>query len=264
MPSFVTDNGSGGGAVAQRPGSTSGEAGAPAIGDSGTTNAVPKDASPDGAPTPPPPPAVQDPCPNLPIPGNVFNRGVVFREWSPTAVGDGSYFADQAPWRLGFNRIQGNVWIVKFRTEANTYRGRVSAYGDSSGGIAWVSDSPTDATFALQNHLVGYEVHGGGSLDFIVVKDDADANKIATDPAFASDRNTPKLRGDHCYYLGFENVASLPPSPLTTAFWSTADDCGTSTGGTSCYYLAMDLTHYLHVPTTGQIMAGNVIPGLTH
>ncbi|MBK6691537.1 MAG: hypothetical protein IPG50_04945 [Myxococcales bacterium] len=203
-----------------------------------------------------------DPCPTLPVPSTCFNRNVVYREWGPSAVGDGTYFASQAPTRLGFNRVQGNVWIVKFRTEANSYAGRVTASGDSSGGIAWISDSPCGPAFAVANRLVTFEVHGGGSLNFLVVKDAADAQKIATDPALASWRSSPKLKGDTCYYAGFQN-STHPTFPIGESAWDLTDDCGASTGGASCYYLAMDFAHYLH-PFSGGIMAGNVIAGLTH
>src|SRR2546430_11240319 len=110
-----------------------GDAAPPAM-DAGTLPDVvmPSDASPDAAPP--------DPCPALQIPQTINNRSVVYREWGPNAKGDGTYFTSQAPWRLGFNRVKDVIWVVKFRTEANTYLGKVSAYGDNSGGVAWISD----------------------------------------------------------------------------------------------------------------------------
>src|SRR5262245_52734380 len=106
-----------------------------------------------------------DPCPKLPIPSSLFGRSVVYREWGPDATGDGSYFTSPAPARLGFSRAHGVRYIVKSQVESDTYLGRVSAYGDSVGGAAWISDSPSNPAFAVANALVAYGVHGGGSLD---------------------------------------------------------------------------------------------------
>jgi hypothetical protein len=206
--------------------------------------------------------ASSDPCPTLPIPPTCFGREVMYREWGPTATGDGSYFADQAPYRLGFNRVNGRIWIVKFQLEANTYLARLSAYGDTTAGLAWISDQPCDATFAVNEKLVAWGAHGGGTLFFNVAKNDADATTLKTDPAYAAYHQNPLLRGGHCYYLAFENTAGVPPSPITPDYFTTADDCGVSGDGT-CYYLAMDFLHYLHDFTSGQVVAGNVIPGLT-
>jgi hypothetical protein len=219
--------------------------------DAGPTDAGPVDA------------AAEDPCPNLPIPTTSFNRNVMYREWSETAVGDGVYFAGQAPGRLGFNRVQHRLWLAKFRVEANTYLGRISAYGDSTGGIAWISDSPSDPSFAVQHHTLVYGTHGGGSIGFVVVENDAAATAIATNPAYALYKSMPQLRGDHCYYAGFENVETYPTTAIDTSFWSSADNCGASSGGV-CYYLAFDFSHFLHQPLTGNVMGGNVIAGLTH
>jgi hypothetical protein len=207
--------------------------------------------------------AASDPCPTLPIPPTCFGREVMYREWGPTAVGDGTYFADQAPYRLGFNRVQGRVWIVKFQVEENTYRARLSAYGDSAttSGVAWISEQPCNAQFAVDTQLLAWEVHGGGTLLFNVVKNDADANTLKNDPQYLD--ATPQLRGGHCYYLGFENLDGVPPGPITQEYLETAgDNCGANFDGT-CYYLAMDFQHYLHDITSGQVVAGNVIPGLT-
>ena len=83
--------------------------------------------------------AAFEPCPALPIPATCNGRTVVYREWGPEAKGDGAYFADQAPWRLGFNRLHGEIWIVKIALEDNSYLGTVSAYGDNVGGTAWIT-----------------------------------------------------------------------------------------------------------------------------
>lgn len=209
----------------------------------------------------PPPPV--DPCPNLPIPGVAFNRNVLYREWSLSATGDGTYFASQAPYRLGFTRVQNRIWIMKFRTEANSYRGRMSAGADSDPGLAWISNAPDDANWALKNNLVSLTPHGTAMLDFLVIKDDADANTVATNSAFAQLRGMPTLRGDHCYYFGYENVSTLPSTAIDASFWSSADECG-ATGNGTCWYLGLDVNHYLHDPGTGATIAANVIPGLTH
>ncbi len=222
--------------------------------DAGAADA-PSEASSDGA--------TVDPCPSLPIPTTCFGRDVMFRDWNATVSGDGSYFAADAPNRLGFNRVQNRIWIVKFQLEENTYRGQISAYGDSSAGIAWISDDPCDASFAVTNQLVAYGTHGGGPLGFIVVKDDADQQLIENDSNYAQYASTPQLRGGHCYYVAFENVAGFPPTPLTASYFGSAgDDCGASGDGT-CYYLAMDFGHRLHDIVSGQLISGNVIPGLT-
>jgi hypothetical protein len=204
-----------------------------------------------------------EPCPTLPIPTTCFGREVMYREWGPNATGDGTYFADQAPYRLGFNRVQNRIWIVKFQVEENTYRARLSTSGDSptTSGHTWISDQPCDAQFAIDNQLVTWGAHGGGMLLFNVVKNDADANTLKTDPKYLD--QTPQLRGGHCYYLAFENLDGVPQSAITADYIATAgDNCGANGDGT-CYYLAMDFLHYLHDITTGQVVAGNVIPGLT-
>jgi hypothetical protein len=210
-----------------------------------------------------------DPCPDLPVPPACFNRSVVYRVWGPDAKGDGSFFADQAPYRLGFNRIEQLVWIVKFRTDSYTYWGRVSAYGDSSAGVAWISDSPCDPTFAVDNQAIGFGIHGGGSIDFVVARDDVDADRLRNESPYREGfAHTPLLRGGHCYYLGFENTDYVPPQPFTVDFFSsTPDTCGhTLPDGSydpSCYYLAMDFSHYLVDPINGALMNGNIISGLT-
>lgn len=206
--------------------------------------------------------APPDPCPNLPIPATLFQRNVLYREWSPTATGDGTYFTSQAPMRLGFNRVRNTLWLVKIRTNKNTYVGRVAAYGDNSGGVAWVSDRPDDVSFALQHHTVAYGVHGGGTIFFVVVDGAADAQRIATDPAYATYKTLPQLASDHCYYVGFENTQDYPQT-LDASFWNTPDDCGANGDGT-CYYLAFDFFHLLDDPTSGQRMGGSIIAGLTH
>jgi hypothetical protein len=232
-------------------GSSAGAGGSGAASDSGADAADGADAAP------------EDPCPTLAIPTTCFGREVMYREWGPTAIGDGSYFADQAPYRLGFNRIQGRIWIVKVKLEENTYRGRLSAYGDADVGVAWISDKPCDATFAETSSLIAWGLHGGGSLDFVVAKDAADSQKLKTDPTYAGYAKTPQLRGGHCYYLAFENTDYTYPSKFDATYITTAkDECGASGNGT-CYYLAMDFGHLLHDITSGQVFAGNVIPGLT-
>jgi len=205
-----------------------------------------------------------DPCPTLPIPTTCFNRNVVYREWSMTATGDGTYFASQAPWRLGFTRSQNTMWTVKVKLEANTYWGRISAYGDSSSGVAWISDKPCDATFAEANKLTIYGNNGGGVLNFVVVRNAQDAVTIQTNSQYATYKTMPQLQGGACYYVSFENVSTYPTGGVADAnFIATAgDDCGANSGGT-CYYLAMDFNHLLHNPQTMQLFTSNVIAGLT-
>lgn len=201
-----------------------------------------------------------DPCPTLPIPSTCRNRNVVYREFGPNAVGDGSYFADQAPWRLGFNRTQNTIWIAKFRTEANTYRGRVSAYGDSSGGVAYIATDPCDPTSAIADKTAVYGNHGGGSIDFIVVNSAADAATLKSTYPYSY---SPQLKADHCYYAVFQNVAEVPQALVDKAFLdSSTDTCGANTGGV-CYYLAFDFGHRLHDMATGTLFAGSVIAGFT-
>ncbi len=202
-----------------------------------------------------PPP--KDKCPALPIPATCNGRSVVYREFGPNAKGDGTYFADQAPWRLGFNRIQGNTWIVKFRTENDTYSGRISAYGDNTGGVAFISDKPCDATFAIANRTVTYGNTGGGMLLFKVARNAADAQTLKSDPKFY---NPSILEADHCYYAVFQNTGQPPSSAVDLTFINTApEQCGNELG---CYYLAFDMGHRLH-DFSGRTVAGNVIPGLT-
>ncbi|NMB75046.1 MAG: hypothetical protein GYA21_07940 [Myxococcales bacterium] len=234
------------------------EGGEPGDSDSGDAGADATDHGP------------EDPCPELPIPPTCFERSVVFREWSLGATGDGTYFASQAPWRLGFNRIGGMVWLVKIRLEENTYMGRVSAYGDSTAGVAWIADAPCDPSSALEDPpLVAFGVHGGGSIDFVVAKNDADAERLRSDPEYRDRfRWSPILRGGRCYYAGFENTDYVTPNPLTAEWFATTPDtCGyTDPEGNwvpACYYLAFDFGHLLHEPASGQVFAGNVIDGLT-
>jgi hypothetical protein len=208
--------------------------------------------------------APEEPCPALTIPTSCFGREVMYREWGATATGDGTYFVDQAPGRLGFTRLQGRMWVVKFQLEANSYFGRISAYGDASGGFAWISRDPCDAVFAVDNLLATYGVAGGGDLSFVVVRDDADEAILDGDPTYAAWRTNPRLRGGHCYYVAFENATPYPEFPLEAADIETAvDECG-ATGDGTCYYLAMDFNHRLHDITSNQLVAGNVISGLTH
>jgi hypothetical protein len=214
-------------------------------------------ASPDSASPP------LDPCPNLPIPTTAFNRSVLYREWSVSAVGDGSYFVSQAPYRLGFTRVRNRVWIIKFRTEANSYVGRMSAGSDSVGGLSWISSAPDDANWALQHDLVAWSGTGNSLISFLVVKDDADQTKLATDPSLSPWRGMPTLRGDHCYYFGFENATTYPAAGIDASFWNSSDDCG-ATGNGTCWYLGIDVGHLLRDPSSGATIAGNVIPGLTH
>lgn len=230
-------------------GGASGSAGAGAANDAG-----PGDATPDAG--------SGDPCPTIAIPTQCFGREVMYREWGASAVGDGTYFASQAPGRLGFTRVQGRLWLAKVQLEENTYIAKLSAYGDSVGGVAWIGDKPCDATFAADNKLTIWGNHGGGMLLFAVVKDDTDAQKLKTDPAYSSYASLPQLRGGHCYYLAFENTSGFPTALDAAYISSSADDCGAGGDGT-CYYLAMDFGHRLHDITSGQLIAGNVIPGLT-
>jgi hypothetical protein len=203
-----------------------------------------------------------DPCPMLSIPPTCANRDVVYREWSPKAKGDGTYFVGQEPWRLGFNRLQNKIWIVKFKTDANTYFGRVSAYGDNSGGVGYVSDKPCDPTFAVANKLAVYGNHGGGSIDFVVARNASDAQALKTSPQYANYKNMPQLQGGACYYAVFENV-NMWPQPLDVNFLQTiGDDCGSNYDG-SCYYLAFDFGHLLKDPVSMNTFQGNVIAGLT-
>ncbi len=199
--------------------------------------------------------AAADPCPQLPIPASCFGREVMYREWGPNAGGDGSYFADQAPTRLGFTRVHGRVWIAKFKTEEDSYRGAISAYGDSVGGLAWISDQPCDPSFALSERHVLWGAKGGGMLSFVVARDDAAASALAA--AYPG----PQLRGGHCYYAAFENT-SYPQGAIDPGFFTTAaDPCGNRDNPT-CSYLAFDFNHRLHGLDGGTI-GGNVLPGFT-
>ena len=219
-------------------------------------SAIDASAPPDAGPV--------DPCPSYPIPATCNGRSVVYREWGPDAKGDGSYFADQAPGRLGFNRLNGEIWIVKVALEANSYLGTISAYGDNVGGTAWITDKPCDATFGVERRLVVYGNQGGGAINFVVVRDEADAQKLATDPTLKGQWGAmPQLSGGHCYYAEFENT-DYPATAVTADFLATsADPCGNA-NVPSCYYLAFDFAHYLHDPTSGVLIQGRVIPGLTH
>jgi hypothetical protein len=209
--------------------------------------------------------APEDPCPALPIPSTCFGRSVVYREWSLTATGDGAYFADQAPWRLGFNRLHGDVWIVKFRVEDNTYFGRVSAGGNSTGGTAWIATDPCDPSFAIQSGLVTWSGMGGGMLDFVVARNDDDAQKLHLDPAYEAWSKTPQLKGQHCYYAVFENTSQPPSVPATVDWFTTVpDDCGSVNNTPDCYYLAIDMSHLLHDPSNGTVVQSAIIPGLSN
>lgn len=202
-----------------------------------------------------------DPCPNLPLPPTCLNRSVVYREWGPAAKGDGVCFAGQAPLRLGFSRVHGAVWIVKFHVEANTYVGRISGYGDSVGGTFWISDDPCNPTFAITNHTQIFTGQGGGTIDFVVARDDV--QKLQSDPMYSSQYDTlPQLRGDHCYYAVFENT-DFPAGGVTADFLATTPDpCGNA-NDPSCKYLAFDFNHLLHDVTTGDTIGSNVLPGLS-
>jgi hypothetical protein len=202
--------------------------------------------------------ATADPCHTPPIPTTLYGRKVVYRTWGADAKGDGTYFATQAPSRLGFNRRHGLVWIVQFQVENDTYLGRISAYGDSVGGLAWISDSPTDPTFAITNQTMAYGGHGGGDMSFVVARNDTDALALKADPKYSG---TPQLRGGQCYYVAFEN-ADYPETTITTSFFTSAvDGCGSGADPT-CYYLAFDFDHRLHA-LDGTTVAGAVMPGYT-
>ncbi|MFO0669265.1 MAG: hypothetical protein U0235_06485 [Polyangiaceae bacterium] len=132
---------------------------------------------------------------------------------------------------------------MKFRTEANTYFGRISAARTRpppSRGSP--TRRPTRPSREEQPRELRHD--GVGTVDFVVVRDAADAARIATEPAFAGLRGASKLEGDHCYYVGFENVAGVVANPLTASYWSSApDDCGTQNGTPDCYYLGIDFNH---------------------
>ena len=97
---------------------------------------------------------------------------------------------------------------------------------------------------------------------FVVVHDAADAQQLATNPAYASYKGMPQLAGGHCYYAMFENAAQ----PIATAadVENATDSCGVHNSTPDCYYLAFDFWHLLHDPTTGALFTGNQIRGLTH
>ena len=136
---------------------------------------------------------------------------------------------------------------MKFRVEDNTYRGQVSAYGDQTAGVTWVSDKPCDPTFGVANKLVEHE----GDLNFVVARNAADSPQLRATPAYAS---TPQLRGNHCYYLAYENAKF--GTPMDVNYISTAPDLCTA----GCYYLAMEFRHLLAGATLGPQAR---IPGLT-
>jgi hypothetical protein len=203
-------------------------------------------------------------CPDVPIPATCYNRSVIYREWGPGAVGDGTYFVDQAPQRLGFTRNNGFIWIVKLRLEPNTYLGRLTATGDTTPGATWISREPCSAADAFASGLAAYGNTSGGMLLFTVVRDDTDAETLRSDPAYAPRYGqTPQLRGGHCYYFVFENVGPYP-DPFDLAYVSTSPDwCFDIEGNPTCWYLAMDFFHLLHDPTTGAVASGAIIDGLT-
>jgi hypothetical protein len=204
---------------------------------------------------------VPDPC-TVPIPTTCHGRSVVFREWGPNAVGDGTYFASQAPQRLGFNRMQGFLYLVRFRVEANTYWARVSAYGDATEGAEWISNQPCGPSFAVDHSLWTWGVHGGGNLDFIVTRNEADAQTLKNDPAYAAYRQSPQVRGGTCYFAAFENTGGIPTMPYAAWLQNTPDTCMDIYGNPGCYYLAFDMSHELRTPTGG-LIPSHVIPGLT-
>ncbi|HMR08866.1 MAG TPA: hypothetical protein PKA88_23965 [Polyangiaceae bacterium] len=223
----------------------------------GDASVTPPEAGSDSAV----PEAASDPCPTLAVPTSCFGREVMYRDWGPSATGDGTYFSDQAPGRLGFTRVQNRIWVVKFKTEDASYFGRISAYGDSVAGVAWISDQVCDAAFAENKKLIALGTKGGGSLTFVVVRD-ADVAKLESDSALASVAKEPRLRAGHCYYVAFENVTSAFPSVVNENYIETiGDECGASGNGT-CSYLAMDFNHLLH-GLDGGLISGNVIAGLT-
>jgi hypothetical protein len=229
-------------------GSSSGE------GPTNPTDPVGGDGGLEGGFTPPPPP--EDPCPSLPIPATCNGRTVMYREWGPSAVGDGTYFADQAPWKLGFNRQQGWIWIVKFRTENNTYGGRISAYGDNTGGLAWISDKPCDASFAFAEKTIVWGGAGGGDIPFAVARNTADTQVLKTDPKFF---NPSILKGDHCYYAVFQNTGEVPTKVDLDWVNTVPEACGNASG---CFYLSFTFAHFLHL-FDGTTVTAAVIPGLT-
>jgi len=202
-------------------------------------------------------------CPDLPIPDTCYGRHVVYREWSPGVSGDGSYFAGQEPDRLGFTRSNGAIWVVKFQVEVNTYEGVVAAYGDTVPGAAWISSRPCDVADAFALPLVNFSLTGGGTLRFVVAKDDADAETLRNDPDYAPDYGRmAQLRGGGCYYLAFESTGAHP-EPLSADYLATTEDwCGRDTGG-ACGYLAMDFSHWLHHYETGNARRDGIISGLT-
>jgi hypothetical protein len=202
-------------------------------------------------------------CPDLAIAPSCFGRQVVYREWSASVAGDGVYFAGQEPWRLGFDRQHGMLWLVKIRLDDESYYGRIAAYGDSAGGIAWLSDEPCDASFAVTSSLYEWNLQGGGTLEFVSVKDAADAAKLDSDPALAQYKSLPRLRAGGCYYAMFENTSGLPPMPMTSSWVETTEDACGGGPGDSCYYLAFEFNHLLYAPGTTDVFQNAVIPGLT-
>lgn len=197
-----------------------------------------------------------DPCPALPIPATCNGRSVVYREFGPDAKGDGTFFTSQAPFRLGFTRAQGPMWIVKFQTESDTYLGSIDAYGDNSGGVAWISDKPCDPTFAIANKSAIYGVRGGGNMRFVVARNDADAQKVKADPNLF---DPTVLKGGHCYYAAFENTQEYPTTLDVSFIENAPESCGNEQG---CYYLAFDMGHRLH-DFDGHTFGGKVLPGYT-
>jgi hypothetical protein len=109
-----------------------------------------------------------------------------------------------------------------------------------------------------------YGNHGGGSMNFVVARDDADAQTLRTNSAYASYKWMPQLRGGACYYAAFENTDQWPMGPVTADWFTTVgDDCGDFAMSPDCYYLAFDMGHFLDDPVSGQRYQGRIIPGLT-
>ncbi|MCM2267144.1 MAG: hypothetical protein NDI60_05140 [Elusimicrobiales bacterium] len=117
------------------------------------------------------------------VPGTCMGRRVVFRDWTCSAKGDGSYFSGQAPGRLGFQVEVGVMHIVRIKTPpvGSPVRGK-RLTGTTDGG-AWLSvfmsKNPCDPANAI--HLGGGST--GDSVNYIVASQAQYAQMLAQEPS---------------------------------------------------------------------------------
>jgi len=201
---------------------------------------------------------------------------VVYRDWTVNAKGDGSFFSNQAPGRLGFTRYYGVMHIVRFKTDDNIYLGSVTAGGDLTISSTFISKNPCDPASIPTNAPSGMYVAkaaqvgiDGGHFNFIVAtQDQYTAMKASSNASVASwAKFNVRLEPNSYYYLhSYNAVSTVIANP------NAPDDCVDPYTGqpkNNCYYLAMDFNHLLYnvYPTVGPLgteKVGNIIPGYTH